>query len=297
MDPVVSALRAASSTIGRAPYPVANNLGRGVALAAARRSPQARRVVARNLRRIKGDQPDRLIRQREVQQVFDSYARYWVDVLRLPHMSPNAVERGFKTEGYEYIEEACENGTAPIVGMPHLGGWEWATPWMVGRGYEVSAVVEELDSVEMYEWFREFREGLGVNVIPLDSRASTELASAIAQGHVICLLCDRDISGAGVEVEFFGEVTRLPGGPALMALRTGAPLLPGAIYFEGSGCRGVIRPPLDTERRGKLREDVQRVTQDMAKELEILIRRAPLQWHLLQPNWPSDYEALGMDPP
>ena len=92
-------------------------------------------------------------------------------------------------------------------------------------------------------------------------------------------------------VEFFGEETTLPGGPALLALRSGAPLLPTAVYFEGRRRRGIIGPPLDTTRRGKLRDDVARITQDIAVELEALIRRAPEQWHLLQPNWPSDREA------
>ena len=98
-------------------------------------------------------------------------------------------------------------------------------------------------------------------------------------------------------VEFFGERTRLPGGPAVTALRSGAPLVPAAAYFEGGHCHAVILPPIDTERRGKLRADVTRVTQDLASSLETLIRRAPEQWHLLQPNWPSDYDALGLERP
>jgi KDO2-lipid IV(A) lauroyltransferase len=98
-------------------------------------------------------------------------------------------------------------------------------------------------------------------------------------------------------VEFFGERTTLPGGPALMSIRSGSPLLPSVVYFEGSRCRGVVSPPLDTTRRGRLRDDVTRVTQDLARLLEAQIRRAPEQWHLLQPNWPSDYEALGRNMP
>ena len=70
------------------------------------------------------------------------------------------------------------------------------------------------------------------------------------------------------------------------------------MYFEGDHCHAVVLPAIDTERRGKLRADVARVTQDLAHALEMLIRRAPEQWHLLQPNWPSDYDALGRsDPP
>ena len=112
---------------------------------------------------------------------------------------------------------------------------------------------------------------------------------ALRDNRIVCLLCDRDIAGDGVEVEFFGERTTLPGGPATLALRTGATLVPAAVYFRaGRDHEGVVRPAIPVEREGRLREDIARITQALAKELEILIRAAPEQWHLLQPNWPSD---------
>ena len=117
----------------------------------------------------------------------------------------------------------------------------------------------------------------------------TAVLEAVRQGRTVGLVADRDILGSGVEVEFFGETTTLPAGPAVLALRTGVPLLPCAIYFDGpDGHRVVIRPPLAVAREGGFREDVQRVTQVLAHELEELIRAAPEQWHLMQPNWPSD---------
>ncbi len=296
MDLTLSGLEAASSVVHLAPQPVARSMARGLAFAAARTSPESRRIVARHLNRVRGDQPNRLLRERDIQKVFDSYARYWLDVFRLPDMSDEAVSREFKVEGYENISDALEGDTAPIIGLPHLGSWEWATRWLTARDHKVAAVVEDLDSPGLSEWFRDFRESMGVNVIPLDRSAGNKVAVALKHGELTCLVCDRDLSGTGVEVEFFGEVTRLPGGPALMALRTGAPLIPMAIYIEGRGVRAVIREPLDTTRRGRLRDDVTRITQDLARELEILIRRDPYQWHLLQPNWPSDYEALGLEP-
>ena len=115
------------------------------------------------------------------------------------------------------------------------------------------------------------------------------MSAALAANHVVCLLCDRDLTRTGTPVTFFGEGTTLPSGPAVLALRTGAPLLPAAVYFRGRGDHlGIIRPTIDTTRTGRLRHDVGRVTADLAAELESLIRRAPMQWHLFQPNWPSD---------
>lgn len=297
MDPIVSGLRAATALGALTPDPVARRLARAVAFGAARSSPEARWMVARHLRRVRGDQPNRIVREREIQKVFDSYARYWLDLLRLPTWSPERVDSMFRIEGYDNIRQSLEGGTAPIIALPHLGSWEIAARWLIDRGHKVTAVVEELDSPELYTWFKEFRESMGIRIIPLDSRAGTEVAAATARGEIMCLLCDRDISGAGVEVEFFGEVTRLPGGPALTALRSGAPLIPVAVYTEGRDVRAVVREPLVVAREGRLRADVTRVTQDIARELEVLIRRDPHQWHLLQPNWPSDFVALGRGAP
>jgi KDO2-lipid IV(A) lauroyltransferase len=115
--------------------------------------------------------------------------------------------------------------------------------------------------------------------------------AALKRNDVVCLLCDRDIQRSGVDVEFFGERTTLPAGPATLGLRSGAPVLPTAVYFTDrtDGHLGVVRPPVPTDRSGDgLRVDVARMTQALATDLEHLIRRAPHQWHLFQPNWPSD---------
>lgn len=288
MDVPVGVLRAGSSAMRVAPKPVVAVVRRAISLAIAGGSPDERRMAERNLRRagVDLDGRSRLRRALAVQRMFDSYGRYWVDTLRLPHVADADVLSGFTIEGREHLDAAAP-GAAPILALPHLGGWEWAARWLVLQGYRVAAVVERLEPQEVYEWFVEVRESLGMHVIPLSDGAGS-VAAAISAGEIVCLLSDRDLSGSGIEVEFFGERTTLPGGPALMALRSGVPLLPAAVYFRGEGCHAAISPPLDTVRRGRLREDVARVTQDLAWALESLIRRAPEQWHLLQPNWPSD---------
>jgi KDO2-lipid IV(A) lauroyltransferase len=115
---------------------------------------------------------------------------------------------------------------------------------------------------------------------------------ALRDNGLLALVCDRDLRGDGVDVEFFGEHTTLPAGPATLALRTGAVIVPVAVYFRPhGGHHAVVRPPLDTSRQGSLREDVARITQALAREFEGLIAAEPQQWHLLQPNWPSDRDG------
>ena len=248
-----------------------------------------RKMVERHQRRV-SPELNLLQMQRRVNDAFQSYLRYYLETFRIPSLSASEIDAGFSTEGYAYIEDALKLGSGAILAMPHVGGWEWAGRWLAQRGLQVSAVVEVLESKEAYETFLSLRRGLGVNVIPLDEHAGVAVQDALRANHVVVLMSDRDIQRNGVEVEFFGERTTVPAGPAFFSLRVGAPIIPAAAYFTRrvDGHHAVVRPPIAFERTGTLRDDMQRLSQLMVAELETLIRRAPEQWHLFSPNWPSD---------
>jgi phosphatidylinositol dimannoside acyltransferase len=294
-DVASRALRAfqLGAAVGRTlPWPVARAVADAGALIGVVSSPSRRLVVERNLRRA---QPgiDGLALRRATFETFRSYAHYWAESFRLPSRSPDELEAGITTDGYEHLAAAVEAGNGAIVALPHLGGWEWAGFWLTrARGVAVSVVVEPLQPPDVFEWFTSFRRSLGMDVIPLGPSAGTQVVKALKDNRVVCLLCDRDLGGGGVEVDFFGERTTLPAGPATLALRTGAPLLPTAVYDRPWGHHGVVRPPLSLTRQGRLRHDVAALTQALAVELEELIRAEPQQWHLMQPNWPSDRDAV-----
>ena len=248
-----------------------------------------RKMVERHQRRV-SPELNLLQMQRRVNDAFQSYLRYYLETFRIPSLSASEIDAGFSTEGYAYIEDALKLGSGAILAMPHVGGWEWAGRWLAQRGLQVSAVVEVLESKEAYETFLSLRRGLGVNVIPLDEHAGVAVQDALRANHVVVLMSDRDIQRNGVQVEFFGERTTVPAGPAFFSLRVGAPIIPAAAYFTRrvDGHHAVVRPPIAFERTGTLRDDMQRLSQLMVAELETLIRRAPEQWHLFSPNWPSD---------
>lgn len=277
----------ANALPGPVAEPLAGALGRTLAVA----MPARRRIVARNLRRATDGTLEGAGLHRGVSQVFSSYARYWLELFRLPHEPPGTIDRRFRVEGYEHLRRALEGGRGAIVTLPHVGGFEYAAAWIARRGHTPTVVVEPVEPPELLAWFTSVREALGMEVVPLGPNAATRMLAALAENRVICLLADRDINGEGVEVEFFGETTTMPAGPAVLALRTGAPILPVAVYFEPGGMhRGVVEAPVPATREGRLREDVARVTQEIAHRFEGLIRRAPEQWHVMQPNWPSDLE-------
>jgi len=272
------------------PRALAAGLATPAGLGANFASPERRAMIERHLQRV--DPTLRGLRlRRAVQESFDSYARYWIESFRLPTISKRAVARSFREDGYHHLLTALDAGKGAIIALPHLGGWEWAGRWIADRGHPITVIVERLEPPELFDWFVDLRSKLGMTVVPVGPEAGKAVIRALNSNHVVCLLSDRDIQGGGPEVEFFGERTTLPGGAATVALRTGAPILPTGIYFTDrfDGHLGYVRPPIPVERQAKrLRDDVQRITQLIAQELEVLIRRAPSQWHLFQPNWPSD---------
>ena len=268
-----------------------------------------RRLLKRHLARVhthtQATPANRRQLARQARRGFVSYARYYVSSARQLRLAPRAIDSGFSYHGYGEIDRArtASQTTDPaaspqgvILALPHLGNWEWAGHWLTQvPGIAVSAVVETPASQKLFEWMTSFREKLDMHVIALDANAGSAASRALADGHVLCLLCDRDIQHSGVEVEFFGETTTLPAGPATLALRSGVAVLPTAVYFDGERQHALVMPPLDTARRpnSKFRQEVQRITQELAHKLEELIARAPEQWHLLSPNWPADFAPAG----
>ncbi|MFM8794429.1 MAG: phosphatidylinositol mannoside acyltransferase [Acidimicrobiales bacterium] len=248
-----------------------------------------REMIERHLRRADPSLRGFALR-RAAQEAFDSYVRYWAESFRLPGLSRRYVDRMFTVDGYQHIEDGLARGKGVILALPHLGGWEWAGRWMADKGHRLTVVVEPLHPPELFEWFTGLRAKLGMNVVPLGPDAASAVLAALRRNEVVCLLCDRDIGRSGVGVEFFGERTTLPAGPAMLGLRADSVVLPTAVYFTDrvDGHHAVVRPPLDMDRTGGLRESVAGITQALAHELELLIRRAPEQWHLFQPNWPGD---------
>jgi KDO2-lipid IV(A) lauroyltransferase len=293
LEPISALYRAGYAYVRAVPEPVARASAAMASLALANLSAERRLLVERHLRRAHGQRYGGTALRRSVHETFRSYGRYWVDSFRLPGLTPEQIDAGMSVTGFGHIAEARARGIGPILVLPHLGGWEWAGFYLTRTlDIPVTVVVEPVEPAELFEFFVEFRQRLGMSIVPLGPSAAGEVLRAIKRTDIVCLLADRDIQGDGIPVTFFGERTTMPAGPATLALRTGAPLLPTAVYFTPDAHRAVIEPPVPAERRGRLRDDVARVTQLIADRLEALIRAAPEQWHLQQPNWPSDYDAL-----
>ena len=273
---------------GSVAQPAARVIGQALAFA----MPGRRRQVERNLLRASGGALQGLALRKAVAETFGSYGRYWLELFRLPDDAHGTLE--IDIEGFDYITAGIERGSGVILALPHVGGWDFGGAWLATQGLPPTVVVEPVEPPELFEWFAGVRRALGMTVVQLGPDAGRAVLHALRSNQIVCLLCDRDLVGDGIEVEFFGERTTMPAGPATLSLRTGAPLLAAAVYFAPrGGHHAVVMPPVPAQREGRLRDDVGRVTQELAHRFEELIRAAPEQWHLLQPNWPSDLASNG----
>ncbi|MCD0443304.1 phosphatidylinositol mannoside acyltransferase [Glycomyces sp. A-F 0318] len=271
------------------PEPAAYALSRTFADRAARKNGRAVRQLRRNLARVVGTDPDEAL----VRDAMRSYARYWIEAFRLPSMSTAKLERRFEMNGYEPVHERAERGLGSIVALPHSGNWDFAGAWVGAvAGDPLTTVAERLKPEGVYRRFLEYRESLGMRIIPAsggDRNPQAALGEALGAGHVVALVADRDLGRSGTEVKFFGETTTFPTGPALLAIRNRVDLFTANIHYEADRAVCHITGPVDTG-TGPLRERVAATAQRMADAFEEGIRAHPADWHMLQRFWSADFE-------
>jgi KDO2-lipid IV(A) lauroyltransferase len=272
------------------PEPVAHGVANVVGEVLFRVRHDQRRMVTNNLRRVlDAGLDDSAVLDRWARRSFRAYARYWVEGARLGSTPPAEVEQRTFVDGLQYLVEGIAAGKGVIMALPHVGSWEYGGAFLARQDLPMTSVAERIEPAELFEFFVDQRASMGLTIVPLDSSSGSAIISTLRAGGLVGLLSDRDLFGTGVDVEFFGEKTTMPAGPATLALRTGASLVTGVVYSgPGSDHRGIVDPPIDTTRKGSLRADVSRITQEIAYRFEEGIRRAPEQWHLFQPLWSAD---------
>ena len=249
-------------------------------------APATRAVVSRNQAQVLGRPPGDPLVRAATREAFDSYARYWFDSFRFAVLPPEEVASRMATIDDDHLWHALDGGKGAIVALPHVGNWDAAGPWLSALGRPVVAVAEQLRPPRLYDLFVANRTAFGVDVIGLgDEGVARTLAKRLAAGSIVALVADRDLTGRGVEVTMFGRTRRLPAGPALLSLTTGAPLIVTPVFQTERGWRVVMTPPLTIEPTGDRRADVTALTQRMAEAFERAIASAPTDWHMFQPAW------------
>nr|WP_296074262.1 phosphatidylinositol mannoside acyltransferase [uncultured Actinoplanes sp.] len=267
------------------PLPVARSLFRAAADRAYRKNGPGTQRLRRNLERVVP--AERL--EATVQEGLRSYARYWMEAFRLPSQSKQYFLDSFhlSPDDYDQLKSVMAEGNGVILALPHVGNWDAAAAFVASNGWRLVTVAERLKPEGVYDQFMKYRKKLGMEVVPLTGgrRAPLDvLAERLGQGYAVALLSDRDLSRSGVEVNFFGGRTRMPGGPAILAIQTKAPLFAVDLSFTPTQTVAVLRritPPTE----GPLDVRVKQTTQALADAYAIGIADHPQDWHMLQKLW------------
>jgi KDO2-lipid IV(A) lauroyltransferase len=271
------------------PAPWARGAFDAVARWAAGHEGKGTRQLRANLRVATGDRLSEAELDDLTRAALSSYARYWQEAFRLPTLGTARILRGTVVPGVEHLEKARADGRPVILALPHSGNWDAAGVWFVDwLGGPFMTVAERLRPESLYRRFLEYRESLGMRVVPLTGGprpSSAVLREWLDGGRSVCLLMDRDLGASGVPVTFFDRPTTMPGGPALLAAQTGASLHPVVCQFTDGGWRLVVHPEVPTDDGSRLRERVARATQAVADAFTATIARQPVDWHMLGRIW------------
>lgn len=280
------------STVKKLPEPVAVRLGRTIAdLAWKRRGKGVLRLESNYARVVPDAGPERLA---ELSRAgMRSYLRYWMESFRLPAWSPERVRNGFDPKDLHHLTDGIASERGVILALPHMANWDLAGAWVTTElETPFTTVAERLKPETLYDRFVAYREGLGMEVLPHSGgTAFGTLARRLRDGGLVCLVAERDLSSSGVEVRFFGEATRMPAGPALLAQQTGALLLPVTLWYDDSPVmQGRVHPPIEVPETGTRAEKTSVITQALADAFATGIADHPEDWHMLQRLWLKDLD-------
>ena len=213
-----------------------------------------------------------------------SYMRYWIDTFRSPDWSKERILSTVTVSNEHLLMDPITNRTGVVVSLPHAGNCDHAGSYFCSRGARLVTVVEVLKPRALFEKFLAYRQAIGMEALPLDSRAFPTLMQRARDGKLIALVADRDLSASGIDVEFFGGVARMPAGPAIIAIRTGIPLVTAFVSYTESGIHVDLREitiPIDGDEESRIKAAVQLCADNFAAG----IKEFPHDWHMMQRIW------------
>lgn len=271
--------------LARLPRPAGYALAIVVSRLALVTARKARRRLEENLGQVEpGLSTERL--RTLVRLNFRFHAKAYADLMRLPRVPVREMQPLLTLDGVDNLEASLARGKGVLVVAAHLGSWEIVAAIWASSFAPVWLFAEEVEPRALFEWYRRTRARLGIRVVPLGRRGLHQVVDALRRGEVVITAIDRDLTGTGVLVPFFGRPARIPAGPAAMALRLGTPLLPVCVYRqEDDRYRGVGLAPIVAEPTGDRAADVARVTRQCIAQLEECIRAHPEQWHMPHVVW------------
>jgi KDO2-lipid IV(A) lauroyltransferase len=269
------------------------NLGADIAW---RRQGGGVQVLEGNLLRVLGPGTDGKELRAMSRKALRSYARYYMEAFRIQTITTERVLAGMHNDSpnIPLTMKYLENGRGVIYALPHCANFEIAGKWIIAKGAgSFTTVAERLKPESVFQQFVKFREGIGMEVLPTTGGLHPfgVMARRLREGKLVCLVADRDLSDTGVEVDFFGEKALMPAGPAMLAIQTGAALMPVASWFVGDDEWATdVLDEIPVPEEGDRKEKAAIMTQQLATAFEKGIREHPENWHMLQKLFVADLD-------
>lgn len=219
-----------------------------------------------------------------VQRGMRSYLRYWCDTFRIQDWSQERIQSTVSLTNGHLLIDSIKEGRGVVIALPHSGNWDHAGAYFCSIGIPLVTVAEHLKPEALFNRFLEYRTSMGFEVLDLDSRSFVTLIRRAKEKRLIALVADRDLSKSGIDVDFFDHPARMPAGPALLAIKTGIPLVVAHVSYTAQGIHiefNEVHVPID----GTETERIQKTVQASADLFARGIAQSPEDWHMLQRIW------------
>ena len=229
------------------------------------------------------------ISERELEELtkdgMRSYLRYWFDTFRLNKWSKSRIIETTFVVRENLLRDPIEAKEGCIIALPHAGNWDHAAAYFCSTGIPLTAVVEKLKPEAIFKKFLAYRQSIGIEAISHREKTIPILIERLNQGKLIALVADRDMSRNGIEVNFLGGIAKMPAGPAILAIKTGSPLVTAYIRYLNKGIEITFDETIKLPVTGSEEEQIKIVTQSMSDNFAKRIKDSPVDWHMLQRIW------------
>jgi len=214
-----------------------------------------------------------------------SYLRYWFDTFRLNKWSKSRIIETTFVVRENLLRDPVETKKGCIIALPHAGNWDHAAAYFCSTGIPLTAVVEKLKPEAIFKKFLAYRQSIGIEAISHKEKTIPILMDRLNEGKLIALVADRDMSRNGIEVNFLGGIAKMPAGPAILAIKSGSPLVTAYIRYLDNGIEITFDETIKLPIAGNEEEQVRKITQSMADNFAKRIKDSPVDWHMLQRIW------------
>lgn len=252
--------------------------------------PGGRRRMLRNFHRVLPDAGGSELR-RVARRSLVNYCRYLVDFVRFPSFAPSDLHRLVHGEqSFAALDAALAQGRGVIIVCMHFGNWDLGAAAAAARGHDLTVVAETFADPRLDTMIVRARERLGMKVVKME-KAAPSLLRALKRNGLLALLIDRPTPGDGVRVQFFGRELEVPAGPARLALRSGAAVLPAAFLRmqpNSPDVEALTDPSIRLCASGDAATDTRAFTQAIMESHERFIRAHPEQWYMFRDMWPRN---------